>query len=295
MATSDELRGLFVALRELGWHALDIRDILCAAAGFKVSRVAANSGRVKVLRPLLEACGVSVVLSDTKFVSASSCTKGVWSNRLSEISADCPRGSWHLFLATDGRMAEEARIRQKLHDHEGLGELLGIPPCCRRFYRNSIAQAAGHDLLPLVYQNSVSNRQFDFWTNYAVRYFGYCLLGFAPCSFCCDRAANIAKGVWSLLSMLSPETAEIFLSYHRRSVLYSERWGVFLLDIWGRSKDRREFRTIEMTVDSSPLVGYMKAGDNIRIDRAENVYIYRQERLLTTLNRGTCALCAFDR
>src|SRR5438309_4057672 len=110
MVTSAELGGLFHGLEEAGVHRQDIRDVICAAAGLKVSRVAAGTEQAKRIRSLLESSGVSVVFSDCKFISAQDYAKAAWSNRCKEIPADSFSGHWQLYISRDPDLAEKARL-----------------------------------------------------------------------------------------------------------------------------------------------------------------------------------------
>jgi hypothetical protein len=293
MATSAEFRSLFHCLEEAGVHRLDIRDVICAATGLKVSRVAAGDEHAKLIKSLLEPCGISVVLSDCKFISVHDSAKGAWSNRCREISADSTDGHWQLYIARDRHLAEKARLCHKKKDDNSLGELLGIPECCRHFYIQFMKQTRNGDLVPFIFRNTDATRGFNFWTNYGARYFGYSLLAFAPCSFTCDRAAGVAKSVWSILSAINPELADMFVTYHKRSIFYTEDSGVFLLDTQPGSADRISFQTLCMTTDDSPMAKTMREGNNLEIDPGGDVLIFKDERLLATAASKDCALCVF--
>jgi hypothetical protein len=293
MAANTELGNLFRALEEAGIHRLDIRDVVCAAAGVKVSRIGARNEQASLIRSLLEPCGVSVVFSDCKFLSVRDSAKGAWSNRCREISTSSFDGRWHLFIARDQHLAEEARLCQKRKDYDSLGKLLGIPECCRHFYIQVAKQTGKRDLLPFIVRNTHATKDFNFWTNYGARYFGYSLLSFAPCSFLCDRAARVAKTVWSILSAVSPELADMFVTYQKRSILYTEESGIFLLETRPGSANRIPFRTLRMTTDDSPIAKAMREGNHLEINSGGYVLIFKDERLLATATGKDCALCVF--
>jgi hypothetical protein len=295
MAASVDLRRVFQGLSEAGIHRLDIRDLVCAAAGFKVSRVGASNEETKSIRSLLEPYGVSVVLSDCKFLPVSHSGKGTWSNRCKEVSADSVDGRWHLFVASDWHLAEKARLCQKQNDHDSLGELLGIPGCCRHFYGEFAKQTSHGDLLPFVFRNTEPKRRFDFWTNYGARYFGYSLLSFAPCSFICELAAAVAKSVWSILSAANREFADTFITYHKRSVFYTEESGIFLLDTRRSCANRVSFRTVRMTTAVSLIARAMQEGNKLEVNSRGDVLIFKDDRLLATAAGKDCALCLFTK
>jgi len=293
MATSAELGVLFHSLEEAGVHRLDIRDVICAAAGLKVSRVAAGDEQAKLIRSLLESCGVTAVFSDCKFISVQESAKGAWSNRCKEIPADSSDGHWQLYISRDPDLAEKARLYHKRKDDCSLGELLGIPECCRRFYVQFMKQTRNGDLVPFIFRNTDATRGFNFWTNYGARYFGYSLLAFAPCSFLCDRAAGAAKNVWSILSGINRELADMFITYHKRSIFYTEESGIFLLDAQSGPANRISFRTLRMTIDDSPIAKAMGEGNNLEVNSSGDVLIFKDERLLATAAGKDCALCIF--
>jgi hypothetical protein len=293
MASNSNLSRLFGSLREAGIPRLDVRDIICAAASYKVSRIVATDERTALIRSFVEPYGVSVVLSDQKYVSIPDSGKGNWSNRSRGVPADSPSGSWHMFLATDRDLAEEAYGCEKRRDHESLGKLLGIPDCCRAFYVQFARQSAQGDLLPFILRNTDPKKALDFWTNYGARYFGYTLLGFAPCSFVCDRAAEVAKNVWSILSAIDPEFADTFVTCHKRSVFYTERSGVFLLKTQPGSANRISFEILRMTLESSPIAKAMREGNNLEVNSGGDVLIFKDEQLLETAPGKESALCVF--
>jgi hypothetical protein len=148
-------------------------------------------------------------------------------------------------------------------------------------------------LVPFIFRNTDATRGFNFWTNYGTRYFGYSLLSFAPCSFLCDRAAAAAKNVWSILSAINRELADMFITYHKRSILYTEESGVFLLDTQPGPANRISFRTLRMTIDDSPIAKAMGEGNNLEVGSGGDVLIFKDERLLATGPGKECALCIF--
>jgi hypothetical protein len=294
MVKNSNLSSLFASLQEAAVPRLDIRDIICAAAGLKVSRIVATGEMTELIRSLVEPLGVSIVLSDRKYVSVPDSGKGKWSNRCKGVSPDSADGNWHVFLATDRDLAERAYHFQKSGDHDSLGQLLGIPDCCRHFYVQYASQAAQGDLLPFIFRNTDREKDFDFWTNYGARYFGYTLLGFAPCSFVCERAAEMAKSVWSILSAINLEFADTFVTYHKRSIFYTEQSGVFLLNTQHGPANRLSFRMLRMTTNDSPIAKAMSEGNNLEVDSAGDVMIFKDEQLLATATGKDCALCVFS-
>jgi len=287
-----EFGNLFHDLEKAGVHRLDIRDVICAAAGFKVSRIGASNEQANLIRSLLEPCGVSVVFSDCKFLSVRDSSKGAWSNRCREISADSCDGRWHLFIARDQHLAEKARLCEKRKDHSSLGELLGIPECCRHFYIEIAKRTYKRDVLQFIFRNTDGARSFDFWTNYGARYFGYSLLSFAPCSFICDQAAAVAKTVWSILSNVNPGLADMCVTYHKRTVFYTEESGVFLLDTQPATANRIPFRALRMTTEDSPVAKAVREGNSLEVNGSD-ILIFKDERLLLTAASKDCALCIF--
>jgi len=293
MVMNTKLILLFQSLKEAGFHRLDIRDIICAAAGFKVSRVVASDERAGLIQSLVEPCGVSVVRSDDKYLSVQDAGKGRWSNRTKQVPAGSPQGNRHIFLATERELAERACQYEQRCDHESLGQLLGIPDCCRLFYVRFAKQSAQGDLLPYIFRNTARESDFDFWTNYGARYFGYTLLGFAPCSFACQRAAEVAKSVWAILSAIDRDFADTFVAYQKRSVFYTEQSGVFLLNTQPGSASQIPFEVVRMTTEDSPIAKAIREGDNLQVSSAGDVLIFKNEQLLATASGNDCALCVF--
>jgi hypothetical protein len=226
------LTALFHELRALEFGPIVTKEILCAAAGLKVTRVSATDADVAKLERLLPAQGIELMVSKTKYGIAQDAGKGGWSNRFTDVVVpDAPEGYWKLYIAVDPTLMFRARE----HDADGadnfLGESLGIPDCCRTFFDAFAKQAFEKqgDLVPFTFLNTAGGYPFNFWNNSACQYFGYSLLSFSPCSFHCPHAAEVASKTYAFLRQVDADFAERFVEQHRRSILYTEYDGVFSL------------------------------------------------------------------
>lgn len=287
------LRTLFL---DREFSQLDVRDILASAAGMKVSRLCAGDESRRTIQDLLAPYGVAVVLSERKYLRVLDEGKGQWSNRFcGTVPVTCSQGDWIVYLSRERGAAERAREYDAASNHEELGKLLGIPPCCRQFYQtfSSLAFARQGDLLPFTRWNTTTPPPFNFWTNYATQYFGYSLLGFAACSFNCDAAVASAKRVWWLLNSIDPEGARTFLTHQAKSVLYTEYAGVFLLDVSMTSSNEVNYRPLRWTNPDSDTARAILAGTSMKQAEDGTIEIYEDRKMLAKLNPKESALCIF--
>jgi hypothetical protein len=287
---------LFKTLNEAGLHRLDVKDIICAAVGFKVARISGDNHRATLIKNALAACGIDAIFSDQKFLSGPDLGKGKWSNYFrGTIGPNSSDGVWKIYVSRSQEVSNRAKTFDMMADHESLGQLLGIPECCRRFYLQYAPQAAKEqtDLLPFIFRNTHTAGRLNFWLNYGARYFGYSLLSFAPCSFQCAKAAEVAQQVWAIVATVSQDLADTFITYQKRTVLYTEYSGVFLLDAIRASGDRVFYRAIRATEKNTTLAQALLRGNAVHTKPGGHISILKDEAVLLETSKVGCILCIF--
>jgi hypothetical protein len=291
------LRSLYCELARAGFEPIPIREILSAAYGLKVSRLTLDDDAKDRLERIASRFGLATDPGDAKYLAASDVGKKTWKNLfVRKVSPAVPGGYWKVCVATDMGAASRASEMDASGDHEGFGEILGIPRCCREYYCANVPRALSKqgDFLPITRANTPGAYPFNHWTNYAARYFGYSMLSFDACSFRCPNAAAAARVAFGLLSRIDLQFACRFMSHHRKSVLYTEYDGVYLLadcrydggTVWCSLADGTESGT--------PLASALSRADNLSCPApgAGPTLVRRGTHVLYALH-DEIALCVF--
>lgn len=123
-----------------------------------------------------DAYGVHYRLSDFKFAGRTMLER-----------RSPAEGKFFVYFSMDEHKAELAKFYESIRNDEKLGEVLGYPACCRRFYRERYDEAykLGDEYSLFTIENSAG---FPFQTNYLLRFFGISLLSHFPCSFTCSSS-----------------------------------------------------------------------------------------------------------
>ena len=295
-ADRERLAALYRELQALGFGPIVTKEILCAAAGLKVTRLSATDLDVAKLERLLPSYGIEVAVGDVKYGIALDAGKGGWANRFTApVPADSPEGFWKLYLALDPSLMSRAREHDARGADNVLGESLGIPDCCRVFY-DAFAKRAFEkqgDLVPLTFLNTPAGYPFNCWNNSASQYFGYSLLSFSPCSFDCPKAAEVATKTYAFLHQIDAGFADRFLEHHRRSILYTEYDGVFSLVDAEYDAGVLRYRAVEGTTTEGAVASALANGDRI-VSRASNAFTIQAGVTVLKKCEGTdFALCIF--
>lgn len=290
------LAALYHDLRAQEFGPIVTKEILCAAAGLKLTRVSVTDRDVATLKGLLPSYGMQLTVSEKKYGIARDVGKGGWSNRFTTpVSHDTAGGYWKLYIAADRSLMLRAREHDAGGNDNSLGETLGIPDCCRRFFDAFAKQAFAKqgDLVPFTFSNTVGEYPFDFWNNSACQYFGYSLLSFSPCSFNCPHAAEIARKTYDFLSGIDPDFAERFLQHHRHSVLYTEYEGVFLLIDAEYNAGVLTYRATKSTNSESAVAKAIQEGNCIVPRGPDTFTIQAGKKVLKDCAGSDFALCIF--
>jgi hypothetical protein len=290
------LAALYHDLRALGFGPIVTKEILCAAAALKVTRISVTDRDVAKLEGLLPTYGMQLTVGDTKYGVARDLGKGGWSNRFTAaVPADSADGYWKLYIAADRFVMLDARERDAAGNDNYLGDALGIPDCCRRFYDTfaRLAFAKQGDLVPFTFLNTEGGYPFNFWNNSACQYFDYSLLSFSPCSFNCPKAADVARRTYEFLRDIDRDFAERFLDQHRRSVLYTEYDGVFLLIDAVYDAGTVSYRAANATSRESDVAKAIEAGNRIVLHRPNAFTIQAGSNVLKECAGSDFALCVF--
>jgi hypothetical protein len=291
-----DLRECYEALRRIELGAISIKEILCAVAGLKVTRVSVADRERFALEQLLPSQGLEFVVSETKRRVARDHGKGGWSNKFADAApVDDPDGYWTVYVGTQSDILAWAHSSDVSSRNNLFGEALGIPECCRRFFDDNIKQAFVRqgDLLLFTLHNTKASPPFNRWVNYACQYFGYCLLSFAACSFDCAHAARVAQRTYAFLRDIDPEFADRFLWHHSQSVFYTEHDGIFLLLDARYSSGVLRYSKVRSTSEESEIAKAVCSGNNIAVVADDAFAIRKDDSILAVCEGDECGLCAF--
>ena len=149
-------------------------------------------------------------------------------------------GYYFVYLSLSQDDANKAKFYEELRNDEKLGEFLGYPSCCVRFYKEHYATAARRrDDYSLL---SIANTELkedpeqkgkttfpSFLTNNMLRHFGLSLISHFPCSYHCVPTVFLAKRCFESVSRRNPLLATYLREVLRGPVLSHEETGIHAL------------------------------------------------------------------
>ena len=243
------------------------REILEAAAGWKVARVPMSPATAIDVVPLLRRNGVGVAVSEHRFVHAKDEGKGGWSNRLARLAhRDENVGDVYVYVGRDERMMIDAAEAESEGDGALFGEALGIPKCCRDAFDGHLQAVIEHQNDPIIVTilGTLSPPPHRPWNNIASQYFGRCLLSYAPCSLDCRASAELARRTHALLEQVAPDEASAVLNAQRLAYVFTDRDGVHRLEGSALDGGILRYDGVSSTLDS-PLRRRLLAADGLQV------------------------------
>lgn len=203
--------------------SIALRELIEAVLGLKCSRVSVTRGGLKRLEGLARELGFGIAVADSKRISAFHPGKGAWSDQASKyVPLDDPaEGLFAVYLASTPEDAHIARQTEACVGDDAFGELLLIPPCCRRFYleRRPQALAAGDDYLWETLGANPPDGVEPAGANILAQYFGRCLLSHFPCSLSCAASRKESARRREIIAQVSQEFSDYLGEAHRWPVL----------------------------------------------------------------------------
>jgi hypothetical protein len=272
-----------------------LREILQAVAGHKVSRLVLNETKKSFLRSVASNYSFAVVDGKRRYSMRLDTGKGNFANRGILVGPNEP-GFVFTYVSHSNSEARKALEYDSSGDSEGLGKMLSIPPCCRDFYRryHPIARRMSQsDLVPHVWANSINSLSFDPLLNIVVRYMGKALISFFPCSFHCSAARTSAISGLKLMQDYDPTWAQSFLESQQVNVIYTENNGIHVLrsnacngEICFQLKDLH-------STTSSQFSTMLSAGNRIVATGPKSFSVYLDKAIISTIEENEGFLCLF--
>jgi hypothetical protein len=214
-------RTVYEILREEAPPIL-LRELLEAILGLKCSRISVTLNGLKRLKALACDLGFGLYVADSKRISAYHPGKGIWSDQASKyVPLDDPEGLFVAYLALTPEDALTAYQTEAYMGDDSFGELLLIPPCCRRFYldRRPQALAAGDDYLWETLGEDPGGGAEPAGANIVAQYFGRCLLSHFPCSLRCTLSRRVSVLRRKAIAQVSQEFSDYLAEGHSWPVL----------------------------------------------------------------------------
>jgi len=236
--------------------------------------------RLPLLRKFCRVNGLCFELSDYKIIHQSEKSKGGFSNACSRVSIDCPCGNYAVFLSIDRIIAQLAKHYHAISDHANLGQLLGYPKCCLDFFCKHVEEASQKNMDFILYALA-DTKQYDFYTNKALRYFDIAIISHFPCSLNCPASISIAQKNLYFLQEEHPQIATFFEKHLKSMVIYTEDQGIFFSNDYSIKGDIVEYRDLKATVENS-LFHKLKNTNQITII-SHNSLIVNQELLSSNI------------
>jgi hypothetical protein len=286
-------RGLYEACKN-NISGSQLREILQAAAGIKVSRVVLDDRQKLVLRSVAGKYGFAITDGLKRYSARTDSGKANFRNQRTPVGPN-EAGFVFSYVARTHEAAKRAIRCDDTGDSEGLGELLAFPPCCREAYRRfePFARKVQGDLVPQVWANSLNGLPFDPWLNIVVRYFGKAMISFFPCSFQCAAARKNAIESFNLMLACDHAWAESFLMAQCANVIYTEYEGIHVVraDAYGAEIGYIP-RDLSSTA-STRVAKLLLAGNRIRANGPQSVTIYRDSVKVGSIEGTGVFICLF--
>jgi hypothetical protein len=247
-------------------------EFVYAANGLKPCCMARVSPvKLSRLREICRATRLHLQVSDYKVVVKVDTFKADFANRRTTVSANSPDGAFEVFASQDSMDAQLAKYHRANSHDLNMARLCGYPSCCCDFYRRHVARAASENM-DFVRYALADTRQYDFYTNRAIRYFGVDLLSHFPCSLDCPASRRIGEERFDLLQRLYPDVADRFSRALRSMVIYTENQGVFFSTDYCLKGDTITYRHIQGSMKND-LCDSLKAANVMTVHSYDKLVI----------------------
>ncbi|MBU7048092.1 MAG: DUF483 domain-containing protein [Theionarchaea archaeon] len=180
---------------------------------------------------------------------------------------------FYAYLSEAKDIAKESKYSDAVGEDAFLGELLGYPGCCIKFFDNYKRIACEKQMDLAVFHLDGEVREYSFYNNYVLRYFDISLINHFPCSLDCKHSQNIAKKNLSFLKKNFPKVAESFEKELKSFVIYTENRGIFYSPNYRIDGNNIYFDSLNATAKNE-LYYILK--------NARNIEIYSHNRLINS-------------
>lgn len=273
------------------------REIILTYEGRKPScRVCIDNKITDRFRKIYSKYKLFNKLSNFKIIPVRDIGKGGSYNKERRVPLNSRGGIRYHYLSKIEKNAILAKRFDEVKDSEKFGKILGFPRCCIEFFNHYYKEANSKqgDFILCVLKETIEPPPYNFYNNYAARYFGYSLLSHFPCSFSCKQSAQIAENYRLILEKYSSSWAKNFERIQKSTILYTEYHGIFLFKKYKLKQSTFWYDNNEIlsTIDNY-LFSDLKQGNNIKIVNKNYVIIFSNDNKLRDLSGENIGICIF--
>lgn len=224
---------LFKKLQAEGFTNVQLREIMEAYMGYKVSRIHVDDRQKKCLEDFCKETRLLYLIGNYKVKDQVVVEKkGKWSNIGVKVDIQEKNAWWYLYI---GRKLEELEVAREFdfiekNDPHIIGKLLKIPSCCTEFFLQNKQQALDlyfDDYSILTLRNTPESCHLHYLTNYISQYFDYSLISHYLCSFNCVESKKKAEESLNIVSEIWPELANKIVQNLKKVMIFDNGNGVY--------------------------------------------------------------------
>ena len=189
------------------------------------------------------------------------------------------KGHFFAYISKSRDDAQHTRFYEHIHNDEKMGEMLGYPACCVRFYRDNYEKAAElHDDYCFF---SIANTKAHppFYTNNTLRFFDVALLSHFPCSFDCVESLFQAKRRLEAIRKYNPALADYVEDVLKGPVIAHTSTGIHALKHCKKQGDKLFYKDVWLT-SPNPMHNLLISGNNVQLVNRNHVKIFHDNTLV---------------
>lgn len=210
-----------------------------------VVRNIAHEKDIKKIAGFLKKNNLNYSLSDFKIKKISN--NSPYSDSSIKIDKNSQyEGYFFFYISKKQELADRAKAYEQFGMHFELGIILGYPKCCVDFFSQNFNK--DNTDLTLNTLNNTQSSEFPFYTNIASRHFDISLISHFPCKFTCNNSILIAKENLETISKISKQFAEVISNSMKKTFLYTQSKGVFILNGCSKNSEEITFNTVTPTI-----------------------------------------------
>ena len=209
--------------------AMELRELLEAVLGLRSCRLQVSQKGLILIEDLAVKHCFGFAAGTYGLLVTPTPGLGDWADGTGiAVDADHPDALVNVYLGHDTESALAAKHAEECLGDEAFGEVLGIPPCCRRFYSNLTFNIPSSDF-HFHWRSVVAHPQeieVPAGANFLGRYFGRSFVSHFPCSVTCPATRQQTLSRFGLISAIDQQFAEHIAAAHYWSYLVTRKEGI---------------------------------------------------------------------
>ena len=262
---------------------VDAFEVLFVMEDLKpAARIELHENNYAAVRDFCAAHGLNLELSFFKILKPDKNASNYdpSNNVAAMVKPDHPdKGHFFAYVSKSADEAQKARFYEHICNDERLGELLGYPSCCVKFYKDNYEKAAQmHDDYCFF---SIANTKENplFYTNNMLRFFDVALVSHFPCSFECVDSLFQAKRRLEAIRRYNPALADYVADVLRGPVIAHAGTGIHAIKGCRKKGDKIFYKDVWLT-SPNPIHNLLISGNNIQLVHRNHVKIFQNETLV---------------